>query len=102
MVTTIVAKDFFGKYLSYLIVCIPILLWLALLMTYLPFIILRVLSFIGSISLEVYLLHGLIVNRIVLLFTYKTIVLFICSSTITISLAYLLHLLMNRVAEAKS
>lgn len=100
MATTIVAKDFFGKYLSYLIVCIPIILWLAVLMTFLPSIILRVLSFIGSISLEVYLLHGPTTNRIVLLFTHKTIVLFICSSAIAIVFGYIMHISMNCVTNA--
>ena len=99
ILTTIVFSGEFGKYLSYLIVCIPILLWLAICVSMTPVSIRMILAFVGGISLEIYLLHSLIIAPVLHIFIQNIPVLFICSAIVTIALGHLLHKIMNHVTN---
>lgn len=97
--TTIVFRGFMGKYLSYVIFSIPMLLWLACMLTITPLSICKGLSFIGKISLEVYLLHSLIIAPVLHLFIQNIPLHFMCTVIITLTFAYFMHVIMNRVTN---
>lgn len=100
--TTIVVRGTLGKYISLIIVSIPLLLWLSVCVSFTPIFIRRFFSFIGGISLEIYLLHSLIVSPILYIFIQSTVVLFICTFIVTISLGYLIHITINRIINVIS
>ena len=98
--TTIIVRTPMEKHISLFIVSIPLLLWIAMCLSFTPTSIRRCLSFIGGISLEIYLLHSLIVAPILYIFIHKTIIFIICTFLVTIMLGYFMHITIRCITNA--